>query len=63
MTGAEVDALRLPLKKKLFAVSDPPSHVVTFRGVLAWLANTGQATLPFDVYRLFLATLTPFSVF
>ncbi len=63
MTGAEVDALRLPLKKKLSAVSDLPSHVVTFRGVLARLANAGQTTLPFDVYRLFLTTLTPFPVF
>ena len=63
MTGAEVDALRQPLKKKLSAVSDLPSHIVTFRGVLARLANAGQATLPFDVYRLFLATLTPFPVF
>ncbi len=63
MTGAEVDTLRLPLKKKLSAVSDLPSHIVTFRGVLARLANAGQATLPFDVYRLFLATLTPFPVF
>jgi hypothetical protein len=53
MTGAEVDALRLPLKKKLSAVFDLPSHVVTFRGILARLANAGQATLPFDVYRLF----------
>jgi hypothetical protein len=63
MTGVKVDALRLLLKKKLSAVSDLPSHVVTFRGVLARLANAGQATLPFDVYRLFLATLTPFPVF
>jgi hypothetical protein len=31
--------------------------------VLARLANAGQATLPFDMYRLFLATLTPFPVF
>ncbi len=63
MTGAEVDILRLPLKKNLSAVSDLPSHIVTFRGVLARLENAGQATLPFDVYRLFLATLTPFPVF
>jgi hypothetical protein len=63
MTGAEVDALRQPLKKKLSAVSDLPSHIVTFRGVLARLANAEQATLPFNVYRLFLATLTPFPVF
>ncbi len=35
MTGAEVDALRQPLKKTLSAVSDLPSHIVAFRGVLA----------------------------
>ncbi len=46
MTGAEVEALRQPLKKKLSAVSDLPSHIVTFRGVLARLANAGQATHP-----------------
>ncbi len=63
MTGAEVDALRLPLKKQLSAVSDLPSHVVTFRGGLARLANAGQAALPFDVYRLFFAILSPFPVF
>ncbi len=27
MTGAEVDALRQPLKKKLSVVSDLPSHI------------------------------------
>jgi hypothetical protein len=63
MTGAEADTFRLPLKKKLSAVSDLPSRIVTFREVLTRLANAGQATLPFDVYRLFLATLIPFSVF
>jgi hypothetical protein len=55
MTGAEVDALRLLLKKKLSAVSDLPAHIVTFLGILA--------PLPLDVFRLFLATLTPFAVF
>jgi hypothetical protein len=34
MTGAEVDALRLPLKKKLSSVFDLPAHIVAFRGVL-----------------------------
>jgi hypothetical protein len=63
MTGAEVNTLCLPLKKKIAAVSDLPSHIVTFCGVFARLANAGQATLPFDVYRLFFATLTPFHVF
>jgi hypothetical protein len=37
MTGAEVDALRQPLKKKLSTVSDLPSHIVAFRGVLVRL--------------------------
>jgi hypothetical protein len=31
MTDAEVDALRLPLKKKLSSVSDRPAHIVAFR--------------------------------
>ena len=31
MTGAEVDALRIPLKKKLTAISDLPRHIVAFR--------------------------------
>ncbi len=35
MTGAEVDALRLPLKKKLTALADLPAHIVLFRGHLA----------------------------
>ncbi len=48
MTGAEVDTLRLPLKKKLFAVSDLPSHIVTFRGVVARLATAGQPLLQLD---------------
>ncbi len=34
MTGAEVDTLRLPLKKKLAALVDLPAHIVTFRGHL-----------------------------
>jgi hypothetical protein len=63
MADAKVDALRLPLKKKLSAVSDLPAHIVTFRGILAWLATAGQAPLPLDGFRLFIATLTPFPVF
>ncbi len=63
MMGAEVDTLRLPLKKKLFAVSDLPSHIVTFRGVVARLATAGQSLLPLDGFRLFFATLPPFPVF
>ncbi len=60
MTGAEVNALRQPLKKKLSAVSDLPSHIVAFRGVLAWLATAGQAPIELDAFRLFLTTLSPF---
>ena len=63
MTGAEVNALRQPLKKKLSAVSDLPSHIVAFRGVLAQLATSGKAPLELDAFRLFLATLSPFPVF
>ena len=63
MTGAEVDALRVPLKKKLTAISDLPGHIVAFRGSLGRLATVGQAPLPLDVYRWFLATLSPFPVF
>ncbi len=63
MTGAEVDALRLPLRKKLTAISDLPGHIVTFRGTLGRLATVGQAPLPLDVYWWFLATLSPFPVF
>jgi hypothetical protein len=63
MTGAELDALRLPLKKKLSAVSDLPAHIVTFLGILARLATTGQVPRPLDAFRLFLATLNPFPVF
>ncbi len=63
MTGAEVDALRLPLRKKLTAISDLPGHIVAFRGTLGRLATVGQTPLPLDVYRWFLATLSPFPVF
>ncbi len=63
MTGAEVDALRLPLRKKLTAISDLPGHIVAFRGTLGRLATVGQAPLALDVYRWFLATLSPFPVF
>ena len=62
MTGAEVDALRLPLKKKLAALADLPAHIVTFRGHLARLNTAGQAPLALDAYRLFLASLSPFTV-
>ena len=41
LTGAEVDALRLPLKKKLSALADLPAHIVTFRGHLARLTSAG----------------------
>jgi hypothetical protein len=63
MTGAEVDALRLPLKKKLAAIADLPTHIVSFRGHLARLTTAGQAPLVLDAYRLFLASLSPFPVF
>ena len=63
MTGAEVDALRLPLKKKLTALADLPAHIVLFRGHLARLTTAGQAPLDLDAYRLFLASLSPFPVF
>jgi hypothetical protein len=64
MTGAEVDALRLPLKKNLSAlVADLPAHIATFRGHLARLTTAGQAPLPLDAYRLFLASLSSFPVF
>jgi hypothetical protein len=39
MTGAEVDGLHQTLKKKFSAVSDLPSHIVAFRGVLCQEAN------------------------
>jgi hypothetical protein len=41
MTGAEVDALRLPLKKKLAALADLPAHIVLFRRHLAQLNGEG----------------------
>ncbi len=63
MMGAEVHALRLPLKKKLSAIADLPAHIVTFRGHLARLTTAGQAPLALDAYRLNLASLSPFSVF
>ncbi len=47
MTDAEVDTLRLLLRKKLTAIFDLPGHIVAFRGTLG-------------VYRWFLATLPPF---
>jgi hypothetical protein len=34
LTGVEVDALRLPLKKTISALADLPAHIVTFRGTL-----------------------------
>ncbi len=63
MTGAEVDALRLSLKKKLSALVDLSAHIVTFRGHLARLTTAGQAPLGLNAYRLFLASLSPFPVF
>jgi hypothetical protein len=63
MTGSEVDALRLPLRKKLTAISDLPGHIVAFRGTLGRLATVGQTPLPLDVYRWLLATLSPVPVF
>ncbi len=48
MTGTEVDALRLPLKKKLPSLAELPAHIVTFRGHLARLTTAGQAPLAFD---------------
>ncbi len=63
LTGVEVDALRLPRKKKLSALADLPAHIVTFRGHLARLTTAGQAPLALDEYRLFLASLSSFPVF
>ncbi len=63
LTSVEVDALRLPLKKKISALADLPAHIVTFRGHLARLTTAGQAPLALDAYRLFLASLSPFPVF
>jgi hypothetical protein len=63
LTGVEVDALRLPLKEKLSALTDLPAHIVTFRGHLVRLTTAGQAPLALDAYRLFLASLSSFPVF
>jgi hypothetical protein len=63
VTGVEVDALRLPLKKKMTALADLPAHIVAFRGHLARLTTAGQAPLALDAYRLFLASLSPFPIF
>ncbi len=61
--GTKVDALRLPLRKKLTAIADLPSHIVAFRGTLGRLTTVGQVPLALDAYRWFLATLSPFPVF
>ncbi len=63
MTVAEVDAIRLSLRKKLTAIADLPSHIVAFRGTLSRLTTVGQVPLALDAYRWFLATLSPFPVF
>jgi hypothetical protein len=63
MTGAEVDLLRLPLKKKLSSLADLPAHIVLLRGHLARLTTAGQAPLDLDAYRWFLASLSSFPVF
>jgi hypothetical protein len=63
MAGAEVDALRLSLKKKLTVLAELPAPIVMFREHLARLTTAGHAPLVFDAYRLFLASLCPFSVF
>jgi hypothetical protein len=63
VTGAEVDLLRLPLKKKLSSLADVPVHIVLFRGHLTRLTTAGQAPLDLDAYRLFLASLSSFPVF
>ncbi len=63
LTGVEVDALRLPLKKKLSTLTDLPAHIVTFRGHLARLTTAGQAPLALDAYRLLLASLSSVPVF
>jgi hypothetical protein len=63
MPGAEVDALRLPLKKKLWVISDFPAHIVAYRENLAQLATAGQAPLALDAFKLFLTTLSSFPVF
>jgi hypothetical protein len=63
VTGVEVDALYLLLKKKLSALADLPAHIVTLRKHLARLTTAGQAALALDAYRLFLVSLSPFPVF
>jgi hypothetical protein len=63
MTGTEVDTLRLPLRKKLTAIADLPSHIVAFRGTFGRFTTVGQISLALDAYRWFLATLSPFPVF
>jgi hypothetical protein len=45
MMGAEVDALRLPLRKKLTSISDLPGHIMAFRGTLGRLATTSNSRL------------------
>ncbi len=45
MTGAEVNALGLPLKKKLAALADLPAHIVTFRAHLAPLCQNSSSVL------------------
>ncbi len=63
VTGAKVDLLRLPLKKKLSSLADLPTHIVLFRGYLARLTTAGQAPLDLDAYRWFPASLSSFPVF
>jgi hypothetical protein len=46
IAGVEVDALRLPLKKKLSAISELPAHIATFRRHLARLIIAGQGQAP-----------------
>ncbi len=61
MAGAEIDALRLSLKKKLISFSELPSHIVAFRTGLARLVTDGQPPLPLDAYRtLFCPPSLPF---
>ncbi len=45
MNGAEVDALRLPLKKNLTTVFELPARIDSFRGTFARLATAGQTKL------------------
>jgi hypothetical protein len=66
VTGAKVDLLRLPLKKKLSSLAGGnlllPAHIILFRGHLARLTTARQAPLDLDAYRLFLASLSSFPV-